>query len=534
MSATEANNRPQEPVPARVSSGPARRGKPTGARKWLFRLAAMTLIPTLAFGILEASLRLANYGCSTDFFVDGTRIEGRDVWIDNWDFDRWAFPLALLGVKPVPVALEKRKPAGTYRIFVLGESAAQGYPDYKTSFARILEVMLRDRYRNVRIEIVNTSMVAINSHIVRAIARQCAQLEPDLLIVHLGNNEVVGPFGAAGVVGPFAFRLDVIRANLGFKTTRTGQFLNRQLQDLTQNNTTSQGWEGMSMFADSHVRPGDERLKRIETYFRANLQDICDTGAAAGVPVIVCTIPVNLKDSAPFGSLHAPNLSEEQTAAWDREYQEGVRREGAKEYAEALRCYAAAGGIDDTFADLAFRRARCYRALGKTAEAREQFIRARDLDALPFRTSTIINEAIRDVVASRSDVGARLADAERAFDRNSPDGIPGDDLFLEHVHMTFKGNYILACNLFRSITELAPTGLGLESNEKSGPLSEEQCAERLVYTPWHALKNRERLNSINWTQPFLCQLDHEEHGKRWRKTLDAMRPGSIPEAGRKR
>ena len=44
-------------------------------------------------------------------------------------------------------------------------------------------------------------MVAINSHVALPIARQCAERQPDLLVVHLGNNEVVGPFGAAGVLG---------------------------------------------------------------------------------------------------------------------------------------------------------------------------------------------------------------------------------------------------------------------------------------------------------------------------------------------
>ncbi len=36
--------------------------------------------------------------------------------------------------------------AGTYRIFVLGESAAMGDPDPAYAFSRYLEVMLRQRY----------------------------------------------------------------------------------------------------------------------------------------------------------------------------------------------------------------------------------------------------------------------------------------------------------------------------------------------------------------------------------------------------
>src|SRR5262249_49934397 len=146
----------------------------------------------------------------------------------NMAFERWVFPPALQGVtQPVPFALPKRKAPGTYRIFVLGESAAMGFPDPSTSFARVLEVMLRERHPDTRFEVVNAAMVAINSHIVLPIARQCVRHEPDLFIVHLGNNEVVGPFGAAGVLGPFSASRGMIQANLAVKTARSGQLLHQ-------------------------------------------------------------------------------------------------------------------------------------------------------------------------------------------------------------------------------------------------------------------------------------------------------------------
>jgi hypothetical protein len=96
------------------------------------------------------------------------------------------------------------KTADTYRIFVLGESAALGIPIPSTSFARILEVMLRDHSPERRFEIINTAMTAINSNVILPTARECAGHRPDLFIVFMGNNEVVGPFGTAGVLGPFA------------------------------------------------------------------------------------------------------------------------------------------------------------------------------------------------------------------------------------------------------------------------------------------------------------------------------------------
>ena len=65
----------------------------------------------------------------------------------------------------------RRNRQGTFRIFVLGESAAMGDPDPAYGFSRYLEVMLRERYPSMKFEVVNTGSVAINSHVLLPIAR---------------------------------------------------------------------------------------------------------------------------------------------------------------------------------------------------------------------------------------------------------------------------------------------------------------------------------------------------------------------------
>ena len=44
-------------------------------------------------------------------------------------------------------------------------------------------------------------MTAINSHAILPIARECARRDGDLWIIYMGNNEMVGPFGAGTVFG---------------------------------------------------------------------------------------------------------------------------------------------------------------------------------------------------------------------------------------------------------------------------------------------------------------------------------------------
>jgi tetratricopeptide (TPR) repeat protein len=515
------------PLGAKTSLGQCaggRRGKPTGLRKWLYRLAALTLVPALVVGILEGALRVVGYGYSTDLFLDGTKIARGDVWIDNQDFNHWIVPSELDAVgRPIPFIFPQIKPEGSYRIFVLGESAAMGFPDPSLSFARILDVMLRSRYPDVRFEVVNVAMVAINSNVVLPIAQQCARRQPDLFVVHLGNNEVVGPFGAAKVLGPFSPSLGLVRANLAMKTTRSGQLLHRLVQRFAKGSQAPQFWDGMATFAKSHVAADDAHLETVYAHFRQNLQDICNAGVNAGIPVVVCTIPVNLKDSAPFGSAHGSHLDKEWIKAWDRAYQDGVRLERAKQFGAAIRSYLAAAPIDDQFADLAFRIGRCYLSLGRRNEARQYFERARDLDTLRFRSDSTINETIRAVVADREAAGIRLADAERAFARNSPQGIAGEELFLEHVHMNFRGNYLLARTVFECITEGALAGLKRFAVAMPAPLSEHQCADRLARTEWRELRTvNEMYMMLRSHPPFPSQLDFEERNERWKKMRETV------------
>ena len=50
-------------------------------------------------------------------------------------------------------------------------------------------------------------------------------------------------------------------------------------------------------------------------------------------------------------------------------------------------------------------------------------------------------------------------DVEQAFANASADGSPGEDLFYEHVHLTFEGNYRLAHTLMDQIVRFLPDPL---------------------------------------------------------------------------
>src|SRR5262249_23624577 len=134
------------------------------------------------------TLRLVGCGYPTHFFV---KEDGGQRWMTNRKFGR-RFQPRDTATSPYPALLPAQKAPGTARIFILGESAAQGTPAPAFGFARILEVMLRQQFPERRFEVINAAMRGINSHVVLPIARDCAEQSPDLFIVYLGNNEAIG------------------------------------------------------------------------------------------------------------------------------------------------------------------------------------------------------------------------------------------------------------------------------------------------------------------------------------------------------
>src|SRR5262249_5661393 len=154
---------------------------------------------------------------------------------------------------------------------------------------------------------------------------------------------------------------------------------------------TGPAWGGMKMFTENQLAPKDHRKERVYENFRQNLADILRAGHDAGVPVILNTVAVKLKDCAPFASIPAANLP---TSARDQFWAEATQAENRNEFEEAARKYQQASSLDPTFAQLQFLLGSSFLRLTNSAAALEHFELARDFDALPFRADSRINSQI--------------------------------------------------------------------------------------------------------------------------------------------
>ena len=450
-----------------------------GGRLWLFRFLALCL-PLLLLAGLEIGLRLGGYGFDPHFFKPLT-IAGEDFLVENDDFSYSFFPRDNAR-NPGELRMRAVKPPGTVRIFIFGESAAMGDPEPAYGPARYLEAQLRWKYPDTKFEVVNVAFTAINSHVIVPIARECARQAGDIWIVYMGNNEMVGPFGAATVFGRPAPPLPYVRLATGLQRTRTGQLFTDWTRHLRGQSTGTTSWGGMQMFLNHEIAPDNPLKETVYRNFQKNLDDIVTAGMRSGAKVLLNTVAVNLRECPPFASATNLNLTPADRAQCEQSLAAAQLAAAVGDFATAARgCAAAAQGEPDSAALQYFWGQSLLRQNDLPA-ARQHLQLACDDDALPFRTDSRLNEVIRSTGEKRAGDRLVLFDAALALATNEPAGLCGRETFYEHVHFDFDGAYRLGLAWAQQVERLLPAGGAAAGRPWASP---EDCALLLGLTEWN-------------------------------------------------
>ena len=497
-------------------------------RLWLFRLISIFVLPLLACLVLELGLRIIGVGYATSIAVP-CRIDDRDYYCNNARFG-WRFFPKQISRQMDPFAFPSEKGRNGYRIFVLGGSAAQGTPNGAYSFGRMLEVMLRKTYPGVGFEVITAAMPAINSHVVYQMARDCLEYNPDLFVIYMGNNEVVGPYGAGAVFSPLAKHLGLIRGSIFVKSSRLGQLIKRLVEGV-KNRGETRSWRGLEMFLDQHVCKDDKALTRVYRHFQTNLEDIVEGAGRRQVPVILCTVGSNLRDCPPFASQHSGAFSEDDKKKFEKSFALGKQAENDKDFELALQKYRQASSIDNGFAEVHFRMGQCHWHRAEYDDAKNSYIRALDYDTLRFRADTQINRIIAEVGREYQEEGVHLVDAMKVFSENSPEGITGKELFYEHVHLTLKGNYLLAQAVFSQMERILPASVRSKRDSRMESVSQAECERSLGYTKWEECRIYDKvLNGFVKKPPFTNQAYQSERVAYLSDRIGSLKRALTPEA----
>jgi tetratricopeptide (TPR) repeat protein len=472
-------------------------------RKIAFTLFTTIVVPLLFFALLELGLVIAGVGTSFDYFNE-IDIDGQPHYQENPAFADQFYPPSL-NIGPIESTFAKERSPELIRVFVLGGSAALGFPHKNHGLDRLLTTQLRAALPSRRIEVINTAMTSVNSHVMYAVARSIPEGSADFAVILMGNNEVVGPYGPGTINQNFLANITLIRGLQALKRTRVWQALDGLIQRIKPTDAMQElKWEGMQMFTDHGIPHDDPRMAGVYSHYENNLTDIIEALRNKGVHVLLSSVPVNLRHSAPFLSVRRARLSEEQLNQWREQTRSGASSSDQGNWNDAVTHFQAALEIDPGYADTHFRLATAFENLGQFEKAKIHYERALDLDALRFRADTRINQIIQDIASRVEGDRFSFVDSAAAFERASAPFQPGWNLLLEHVHYDFAGNHILAAEISRSI---AGNVTGIDDFE---PLPGPEVASRIGFPNYDTIAEIENLQGMIQQPPFPGQSNYTE------------------------
>ncbi len=447
------------------------------AKRRTFRILSIAL-PFLLLTAMEGGLRLGGWGGYPPFLREAGRLpSGATLCLVE--------PAA---AKPYFFANPDRpgyadqthfrmpKPADTVRIFLVGESAAKGYPQPRNlSMAVFLTEMLQSAWPGRTVEILNLGITAVASFPLVYQVRDALRYDPDLFIFYVGNNEFFGAYGtgslnAAGILPPRA--LWILRALRG---SALFQALNETLRPTSDEHQTL-----MEQMIGRAAIPADSPLRAAAARnLEENLVAMLAQAHAAGIPAIVCTTASNEADLAPLGAEDETGADPSQLADARRWRAEGEARL-ARDPAAAAAAFRRAAELTPRSAPAHFRLGRALAAAGDPAGAREAFLAARDLDTLPWRPTSQTEAAIRSAALR---TGAPLCDLAQRFRQASPQGATGNEAADDHVHLTLRGQSFAARCLAEAIDAL-PGPLRVSAEALAALPNDDELAQRLGANPY--------------------------------------------------
>ncbi len=368
-------------------------------------------LPILFFILLEIGLRLFGYGFNYQQWevpAEGKLMLNQDV-AKRYFYETTTIPMSNQDVFDV----EKKPDA--YRIFVLGESSAAGYPFSPLgSFSRYIRDRLELLYPHIKIEVVNLSLTAVNSYTLRDLFPGVLEQKPNLILIYTGHNEYYGALGI-GSMESLGTSRQIVNLILYLNKYKTVELIRNTIQwtmKLFAGNKNGQSGTLMSRMAqDQYIAFDSEKFNEGISQFEGNIRDMLEMAKEKNVPIILSTLVSNLKDQPPFISIKS-----------------------------------------DVFppADKIYNQAKQELNDGNNYIADSLFRFAKDLDGLRFRAPEKINQVIK---ALSSEFKLPLVNADSVFSSISPEGIVGDNIMTDHLHPTLNGQMILGKLFFEKMEQ---------------------------------------------------------------------------------
>lgn len=422
------------------------------SRRFVFR-SALLLAPLLVIAAGECLLRINQSGVAPDLVLKSERPDGDKKYFLNPRVDVAYCQEDLRGPEPLGFAIPR--PDKTLRVFVVGESSVQGYPySSEVAFPRRMQRILQRQLPGVLIEVLNAGIVGVSTLPLVDLVAQCQAAQPSIVVVYAGHNEFYG-------VGGVATNATLSSWSIPFRRMRLIQWFHTAGKKTPEDNSQLIS----RMPEDFRIPQRDPRVTRAAANYRRHIQSMIAHCRSAGIALILCSPVSNLRSQSPLASEQDRKIlsSLEQTVGAE------LSAETAGAYLPLLRQLAKDHPQN---ASVHYRLAQCLELLQQYPDARNEYLASRDLDECRYRAPETCRTALRELTQSAADELLTFLDLTPAFESQSPHGIPGEELFLEHVHFTAAGHALMAEQIARQIvshslqqtfdSSLAPTAERLE------------------------------------------------------------------------
>ncbi len=388
-----------------------------GRKKIVFYIAAL-LIPMLFFMILEGSLRFFDYRGDTRLFTFPEEYFEGEYGFVNRNFNARYF----FNTRNLPGfsndAFLADKPDTSFRVFAMGGSSTAGYPyGFNALFSRVTADALNDILPGRLIEVINLGASAVNSYTLYDQIPEILEQKPDAIFIYAGHNEFYGALGV-GSSEQFGAFPGFVRTYLKLQRLKTFMLLRDGIASMSQ-------WIASGILGQPHPARDGTLMQRMvqdqtitldsrvfeygKNQFESNLDEILQRFRDNNIPVFISSIASNLRDQEPFVSIETPRYPP---------------------------------------ARVVFEQARRYYSQGEYDRAYEQFVYAKDLDALKFRAPEVFNDIIRSKAEKH---GAIYVPVYENMREQSENRIIGFELMLEHLHPNRTGYFHIGKSFYEAV-----------------------------------------------------------------------------------
>lgn len=333
------------------------------------------------------------------------------------------------------------KAGNEFRIFCVGGSTVQGRPyAIETSFSTWLELSLRAADESRQYNVINCGGVSYASYRLAPIIEEILDYQPDLIVLYTGHNEFLEDrtYDVVKKTSPL-----ILNAHEKLSALRTYSFFR------------SLALQVQSQRPDLEILPGevqarldysnglakytrDEEWKsNVVKHFRHNLERIALAALSTDVPLMICSPVSNLRDASPFKSQNQSGLSEVQLS----QFESGFEQLAVDEGSASIEQLKALLEIDPAYAHLQYRIGQAYQMTGDFANAKRHLVEAKEQDICPLRIIEPMYEVIEETARKHQ---VALVDVKALFESQAPDGIPGSELLVDHVHPSMHGHQLIA------------------------------------------------------------------------------------------